>query len=221
MSGFMALLKRDLLLATRVGGGALLASVFFLSVISILPFAVGPDLPLLAKIGGAILWFAALLSVLLGLDRLFLSDFEDGTLDQLFLTTMPLEVMVIAKMLAHWLATGLPLIIISPLLGIMLNLSPETLAAVAITLLIGTPALTAIGTVGAALTVSLNKGGLLLPIVVLPLTIPVLIFGVSAVEGITNTIAHFRQPILYLSGVSLLYVAIAPLAAAAALKHRG
>ena len=222
MNAFISLIKRDILLSLRAGGGALLASIFFLSVIAIVPFAIGPDLPLLAKIGGAILWFAALLSVLLGLERLFQIDFDDGSLDQLMLTTMPMELFVFAKMIAHWLATGLPLILISPLLGLMLNLSPATLYGVMLTLLIGTPALTAIGAIGAALTLSLARGGLLLAVIMLPLTTPILIFAVSAVEKMTiGQNENFQQALLYLCGISLLYVAFSPIAAAMALRHRG
>ena len=222
MNAFISLIKRDILLSLRAGGSALLASIFFLSVIAIVPFAIGPDLPLLAKIGGAILWFAALLSVLLGLERLFQIDFDDGSLDQLMLTTTPMELFVFAKMIAHWLATGLPLILISPLLGLMLNLSPATLYGVMLTLLIGTPALTAIGAIGAALTLSLARGGLLLAVIMLPLTTPILIFAVSAVEKMTiGQNENFQQALLYLCGISLLYVAFSPIAAAMALRHRG
>lgn len=222
MALFFALIYRDILLTLRSGGGALLASIFFLTIISIVPFAIGPDLPLLAKIGGAILWFAALLSVLLGLDRLFQSDFDDGSMDQLFLSAMPLEMIVIAKMLAHWLTTGLPLVIISPLLGLMLNLDLITLYGVMMTLLIGTPALTAVGAIGAALTVSLPRGGLLLAIIMLPMSIPILIFAVSAVENMSiNHGDDFKEALIYLSGISLLYIALSPLAAALALRHRG
>ena len=169
-------------LAVRVGGGALIGVLFFLIVVTLMPFAIGPDLALLARIGPAILWLGALLASLLALDRLFAADHEDGSLDLILMARVPLELAVAAKALAHWLTTGLPLVIAAPLLGLLLNLDPQATGAVALTLLVGTPALTFIGLIGAALTVALRRGGLLLAVLVLPLTIPVLIFGVVGLE---------------------------------------
>src|SRR3954452_19751643 len=171
---------RDVTLARRIGGGGVLGLVFFLSLVTVVPFAIGPDLRLLARIGPAILWIAALLASLLGLDRLFQSDQEDGGLDLLLMGATPLEMVVVVKCLAHWTATGLPLVIAAPLFGIMLALDADALLGVTASLLVGTPALTFIGAIGAGLTVSLRRGGLLMAILVLPFTVPVLIFGVSA-----------------------------------------
>ena len=180
MTALSALLLRDMRLAVRVGGGALIGVLFFLIVVTLTPFAIGPDLALLERIGPAILWLGALLATLLALDRLFAADHEDGSLDLLLMGRAPLELAVLAKALAHWITTGLPLVIATPLLGLFLNLEPDAIAAVALTLLAGTPALTCIGLIGAALSVALRRGGLLLPVLVLPLTVPVLIFGVAA-----------------------------------------
>src|SRR4051812_6245980 len=152
MGPLTALLVRDMRMAVRVGGGALIGVVFFLMVGTLVPFAVGPDLALLARIGPAVLWLGALLSNLLGLDRLLTSDYEDGSLALILMARMPVELAVAAKALAHWLTTGLPLVIAAPLLGILLNLDPKASGAVALTLLAGTPALTFIGLIGAALT---------------------------------------------------------------------
>ncbi len=175
-------------IAVRVGGGALMGALFFLIVVTMMPFAVGPDLNLLARIGPAILWLGALLASLLALDRLFATDHEDGSLDLLMMGRMPLELAIAGKGLAHWLTTGLPLVIISPVLGLMLNVELKAIGAVALTLAAGTPALTFIGLIGAALSVALRRGGLLLAVLVLPLTIPVLIFGVAAANA-----AHRRR----------------------------
>ena len=201
----------------RSGGGFGLPLVFFLSVVAVTPFAVGPDQILLARIGAAILWIGALLATLIGLDRLFGADAEDGSLDLLFATPAPLPLIVLAKALAHWIVTGLPLAASAPLLGLMLNLPPSALGAVALTLLVGTPALTLLGTIGAALTVGLRRGGLLLPVLVLPMTVPVLIFGVSATNALIAG-TNMGAPFALLAAATLASLVLAPLAAAAALK---
>src|SRR5262245_37106205 len=180
MSALSAILVRDVRVALRVGGGALAGVLFFLAVVVLMPFAFGPDLALLQRVGPAILWLGALLASLLGLDRLLADDAADGSLDLILTGRAPLELVVAAKALAHWLTTGLPLVIVAPVLGLMLNIEPAGMAVVMLTLLVGTPALTFIGLIGAALAVALRRGGLLLPVLVLPLTIPVLIYGVSA-----------------------------------------
>jgi heme exporter protein B len=213
----LAMMRRDFVLLIRAGGGFGLPLVFFLSVIAVTPFAIGPDLALLARIGPAILWIAALLSTLIGLDRLFGADAEDGTLDLLFSAPAPLSLIVLAKVTAHWVATGLPLAVAAPLLGLLLNMPAEALGAVTLTLLIGTPALTLLGAVGAALTVGLKRGGLLLPVLVMPLTVPVLIFGVSATDNAMSSAPGAASYALLL-GVALASLVLAPLAAAAALK---
>ncbi len=213
-----ALFRRETRLAVRVGGGATTAAVFFLILVSVTPFALGPDLALLARIGPALLWLGALLSTLIGLDRLFQADLEDGSLDVMAMSETPLSVIVLVKCLAHWATTGLPLVIIAPLLGLMLNIEPAALLAVAATLLLGTPALTMIGAIGAALTATLRRGGLLLPVLVLPLTVPVLIFGVSATQAAVSGPVTMATPVLVLGALTLASLALAPVAAAAALR---
>ncbi|HRE22501.1 MAG TPA: heme exporter protein CcmB [Rhabdaerophilum sp.] len=217
MSALIAVLKRELLLARRIGAGAELGIVFFLILISVVPFAIGADQKLIGRIAPAILWLAALLATLLGLDRLLQADEEDGIVDHLLISGTPLSLLLAAKALAHWAVTGLPLSLAAPLLGLMLAIEPQAMIPLAVSLLIGTPALTLIGLVGAALTVSLKRGGLLLSILVLPLAIPTLIFGATVVKEAAAGRAY-STPLLLLSGVSLLMLAIAPVAAAGALR---
>jgi heme exporter protein B len=218
MTALAALLIRDMRLAVRVGGGALMGVLFFLIVVTLTPFANGPDLVLLKRIGPAILWIGALLASLLALDRLFAADHEDGSLDLLLMGSAPLELTVLTKALAHWITTGLPLVIATPLLGLFLNLEPQAIGAVALTMLAGTPALTCIGLIGAALSVALRRGGLLLPVLVLPLTVPVLIFGVAASNAaILGT--SFGAPFMILCALTLGSLVLGPLAAAAALRQ--
>jgi heme exporter protein B len=219
MSAFVSLLKRDMRLAVRVGGGALMGAFFFLIVVVMVPFAVGPDLNLLSRIGPAILWIGALLASLLALDRLFATDHEDGSLDLLMMGSMPLELVVVAKAVAHWLSTGLPLVLITPLLALMLNVEPKALGPLMLTLIVGTPALTFIGLVGAALSVALRRGGLLLAVLVLPLTVPVLIFGVAAANTAIIGPTPFGPPFTILCGLSLMSLVVGPVAAAAAMRH--
>lgn len=213
-----ALIRRELRLAARIGGGGELGLLFFLILVSVVPFAIGPDQHTLQRLAPAILWIAALLATLLGLDRLFQADEEEGALDLLLLADMPLEVAVLAKAFAHWLSTGLPLSLAAPLFGLMLAIQPADMLPVASTLLVGTPALTLIGAIGAALTVSLRRGGLLLSVLVLPLSIPVLIFGVSAATSSLSGEGLFGTAFLLLLALTLLLVVMAPFAAAAALR---
>jgi heme exporter protein B len=219
VSALSALLLRDIRLAIRVGGGALIGVLFFLIVVTIVPFAIGPDLILLARIGPAILWIGALLASLLALDRLIAADHEDGSLDVLLMATVPLELAVAVKAIAHWLTTGLPLVVAAPVLGLLLNLDPVATGAVALTLLAGTPALTFIGLIGAALTVAMRRGGLLLAVLILPLTIPVLIFGVAASNAAVVGPIPFGTPFTILCALTLMSVVLGPFAAAAALRH--
>jgi len=219
VNALSALFLREWRVARRIGGGASVGAVFFLILVSIMPFALGPDLRLLAKLGPAILWIAALLSTLLGLDRLFQADAEDGSLDLIVNGRLPVEIAVLVKCAAHWTASALPLVVASPLFGLMLGMDGQALALVALTLLAGTPALTMIGAIGAALTVSLRRGGLLMAVLALPLTIPVLIFGVSAASAASGGLSPFRTPFLMLCALSLLSIAGAPFAAAAAIRH--
>jgi heme exporter protein B len=218
MMALRALLVRDMRLAVRVGGGALMGVLFFLIVVAVVPFALGPDLQLLSRIGPAILWLAALLATLLGLDRLFATDHEDGSLDLILMGQAPLELAVAVKGVAHWLTTGLPLVVAAPVFGLFLNLDAQAFAAVALTLLAGTPALTFIGLIGAALSVALERGGLLLPVLVLPLTIPVLIFGVAASQAAVADPDAFGTPFSILAALTLISLVVGPFSAAAALR---
>ena len=216
MSPMRAVLRRDIALAFRSGGGAFLATAFFATVAALVPLGVGADLPLLGRIAGGVLWVAAALSALLSLDRLFQADFEDGSLDIIALAPLSLEATVTAKMLAHWITTGLPLTLVSPVLGLLFNLPVEGYGALVLSLAIGTPALSAIGTIGAALTLSVRRGGLMLALIVLPLITPAIIFGSGAVLAAvqdTGTAAF-----LFLGAFSLGAVALSPFAAAAAVR---
>jgi len=215
----IALLQRDLKLAFRVGGGALTGVLFFLVVVTIVPFGIGPDLNLLAKIGPAILWIAALLASLLGLDRLFQQDREDGTLDLIIMQPHSMTAIVFIKCLAHWLASGFPLILATPIFGLFMNMEPLAIAAVMATLLVGTPAITFIGAVGAAVTVSLPRGGLLLAVLILPLVIPVLIFGVTAAYGAVQDPAPFTAPFLILCALTLFFSVLGPITAGWVLRN--
>ena len=219
MTSALALFMREWRIARRIGGGASVGAVFFLIMVAIMPFALGPDLGLLARLGPAILWIAALLATLLGLDRLFQADQEDGSLDLMMNGALQLELVVLIKCAAHWTASALPLVVLSPLFGLMLAMAPEPLALVAASLAAGTPALTMIGAIGAALTVSLRRGGLLLAALALPLAIPVLIFGVAAASAASGGSAPVLTPFLMLCAMSLFAIAAAPFAAAAALRH--
>jgi heme exporter protein B len=219
VSPLAALLVRDMRIAVRVGGGALMGVLFFLVVVTLVPFAIGPDLPLLKRIGPAILWLAALLASLLALDRLFTADHEDGSLDLILMSRAPLELVVAVKGAAHWLTTGLPLVIAAPLIGLFLNIDAPAQGGLVLTLLVGTPALTFIGMIGAAIAVALRRGGLLLAVLVLPLTVPVLIFGVAAANAAVTGPVPFGTPFTILCALTLVSVVIGPFAAAAALRQ--
>ena len=219
MTTLGALIRRDIQVALRVGGGALMGALFFLVVVTLVPFALGPDLALLTRIGPAILWLAALLANLLALDRLFAADHDDGSLDLILMGRAPLEVVVAVKGLAHWLTTGLPVIIAAPFIGLFLNLDAPAAAALVLTLLVGTPALTFIGMIGAAIAVTLRRGGLLLAILVLPLTVPVLIFGVAAANAAVAGPVPFGTPFTILCALTLASLVVGPFAAAAALRQ--
>jgi heme exporter protein B len=218
MTPLTALLVRDMRIAVRVGGGAMVGVLFFVVVATLTPFAVGPDLALLKRIGPAILWLAALLASLLALDRLFAGDHEDGSLDLILTGRAPLELVIAAKGLAHWLTTAIPLIVAAPLIGLLLDIEPLAQAGLVLTLLVGTPALTFIGAVGAAIAVTLRRGGLLLAIIVLPLTVPVLIFGVAAANAAVSGPVPFGTPFTVLCALTLASLVIGPFAAAAALR---
>ncbi|WP_420586739.1 heme exporter protein CcmB [Ruegeria sp.] len=213
----IALLLRDLKLAFRAGGGFGLGLAFFLIVTVLVPFSVGPQSSLLSTIAPGVLWLGALLACLLSLDRLLALDWEDGSLDLLATAPLPLEAVVTIKALAHWLTTGLPLVIAAPFLGVLLNLPVPGFFWLVISLLIGTPAMSVIGTFGAALTVGLKRGGLLLSLLVLPLYVPTLIFGAEvARRGATGM--ETQTPLLMLAGITAATIALLPFASAAVLR---
>lgn len=179
----LSIIARDLRLSMRQGSATTMVMGFFVMVVILFPFAIGPEQNILQRVSVGVIWVAALLSCLLSLDRMFQSDYEDGSLDQFILSPVPLELVVMAKCIAHWLTTSLPLIVITPILGIMMNLPEQGFLPLILTMLLGTPALSFIGGIGAALTVTLRRGGVLLSLLILPLYVPVLIFGVLAVKA--------------------------------------
>ncbi len=213
----IALLLRDLRLAVRAGGGFGLGLAFFLIVTVLVPFGVGPEGGTLARIAPGILWVGALLACLLSLDRIFALDFEDGSLDLLATAPIPLEAVVTMKAAAHWLTTGLPLVIAAPLFGVLLHLPGAGFFWLTVSLALGTPALSVIGTFGAALTVGLKRGGLLLSLLVLPLYVPTLIFGAETVRRGTAGL-ETGPPLLLLAGITAASVALLPFASAAAIR---
>lgn len=216
MNPFAAILFRDMRLATRAGGSAALALAFFAAVATLVPLGVGSDLHLLARIAGGVLWIAAVLAALLSLDRLFQADFEDGSLDLIALAPLSLESMSFAKLFAHWLVTGLPLTLLSPLLGVLFGLPEQGTVPLMASLAVGTPAVSAIGAIGAALTLSIRRGGLILPFIVLPLLAPAVIFGAGAVLGALDGLSN--GAFWLLGAFSLVAVVLAPFAAAAAVR---
>ncbi len=218
MSAFTALLMRDLRLAWREGGALLTALGFYLIVVAVLPLGLGPDLNLLARIAPGVLWVALLLAALLSVDRIFHNDFEDGALDTLALGPLPLELVAAAKAFAHWISTGIPLTLAAPVLGLLLNLPAEGYGPLMLTMATGTPAVSFIGAIGAALTLGLRRGGLLLSLLILPLYVPVLIFGVSAMTAVIVGPGTFLPPYLILCALTLAAIVLAPVAAAAALR---
>ncbi|MEZ5817014.1 MAG: heme exporter protein CcmB [Hyphomicrobiaceae bacterium] len=218
MTGFGVLLARDLKLAFREGGALGTALGFYLVVVAMLPLSLGPDLNLLARIAAGILWVALLLSALLSLPRLFEADHEDGVLELLAMAPLPLEAASGAKALAHWLSTGVPLTLLAPLLGLMLNLELSAYPVLVATMLAGTPAISFIGAIGAALTLRSRRGGLLIALLVLPLYIPTLIFGISAMEAAALGTGGAGPSFLILCAISLASLVLGPVAAAAALR---
>ncbi len=217
MNRFLALTRRELVLAYRQGSAITLSLCFFVITVVLFPLGVGPELGILARIAPGVLWIAALLASLLTLDRLFQADFEDGSLDLLAIGPLPLEMLVLGKVTAHWVTSILPLIIITPVLAVTLNLNADAIWIMMAALLIGTPTLSLIGSVGAALTVGMRRGGVLLSLLVLPLYIPVLIFGVAAIDAATASLA-VGPHLFLLAGISLGALVVGPVAAAAALR---
>jgi heme exporter protein B len=214
---FLTIVKRDLVLAMRRRTDILTTLFFFIIVVSLFPLGIGPELEILRLIAPGVVWVAALLASMLALERLFAVDFVDGTLEQMLLTPQPLSLLVLGKVAAHWLVTGLPLVLMSPVLGLQYDLSAEALKVLVVTLLVGTPALSLIGAIGAALTLGLRGGGVLVSLLVLPLMIPVLIFGAGAVEATVSGLGGAGH--LYMLGAILVMaLLLAPLAASAALR---
>ena len=207
------MLRRELALALRGGGDVLTLVLFFVIVGAIVPFAVGPDKVLLARIAPGIVWIAAFLAMLLGLERLFRPDHEDGSLVLLRQADLPLSAIIAAKVMAHWLVSAVPLILASPLLAVLLAMDLASFWRTVLSLLLGTPALAAFGAIGAAVTVSVSRGGLIAPILIAPLSIPALIFGVGAI-----TAEQSNAALLFLAALSLLALALAPFAAALAIS---
>jgi heme exporter protein B len=218
MKPVLALMRRDLRLALRTPGDSATVVLFFVLTCVLFPFGIGPDPNLLARIAAGIIWVTALLASLLSFDRLFQLDAEDGSLDLISLAPAPLELLVLGKCLAHWLVTGLPLLIVSPLLGLMLNLPPSAYPVLLLALALGTPTLSLIGAIGAALTLGARRGGVLLPLLILPLYIPILIFGVAAVEAAIAELSP-RPHLLLLGGLLALGLPIGPIAGAAAIRQ--
>lgn len=215
---FAAIVGRDVTLAVRRGGDAATVVAFFVVVVTLFPFGVGPEPNILARIGPGVLWVTALLAAMLSLDRLFQSDLDDGSLEQLVLTPEPLSTMVLAKCLAHWLTTGLPLTLVAPMLALLLNMDGEGMLVLIGSLLLGTPVLSLLGAVGAALALGARRVGALVALLVLPLTIPVLIFGVAAVDAALADLSP-RPHLLLLGALLLAALALCPWATAAALRQ--
>lgn len=214
----LSLVRRDLKLAVREGGALGTALGFYLIVVALMPLSLGPDLNLLARIASSVLWVALLLSALLSLPRVFDADFEDGTLEILATGEVPLEAAVAAKSFAHWLATGVPLAIVAPVLGLLLNLELGAQPVLLATMLAGTPAVSFLGSIGAALTLKSRRGGLLIAMLVLPLYIPTLVFGISTVNAAMLGGEGFTASFLILTAISLASLIIGPLAAAATIR---
>ncbi len=218
MRPWLILVGRDLRLALRQQADAAMIVLFFVLTAGIFPFGVGPEPNLLARIGPGVIWVTALLAMLLSLERVFLVDYEDGSLELLVLGPLPMELVVLAKVLAHWLTTGLPLIVAAPVIALLYNLDPAALPVLLLAMLLGTPVLSLIGAVGAGLILGARRGGVLIPLLVLPLTIPVLIFGVAAVDAALAELAA-RPYLLILGAMLLAALALTPWAAAAALRQ--
>jgi heme exporter protein B len=217
MGAVAALFRRDLALAFRRLADTTMGLVFFVVALSLFPFGVGTSPDILARIGAGVIWVVALLSVLLTLDRLWQADFEDGSFELILLSPVPLELLVVTKCLVHWLTSGLLLVVAAPLLAVLMNLPPAGLWALPFALLLGTPTLTLIGSIGAALLLGSRRGSVLMALLVLPLYIPVLIFGVSAVDGVLLGVSG-KAPLLILAAMLLLALALTPFATAAALR---
>jgi len=218
MGRFLSIVHRDLRLALRQGSDSVMVVMFFILTVVLFPFGIGPEGNILARVASGVIFVAALLASMLSLERLFQTDYEDGSLELLSLSPMPLEVIVLAKITAHWLTTGLPLMIASPILAVLMNMSTEGFTMLMLALLLGTPALSLIGAIGAALVLGSRRGGVLISLLVLPLFVPILIFGVGLVEAAIGGFA-VKSQILILTGILFASLAFCPFAAAAAVRQ--
>lgn len=218
MNIFFHIIRRELRVALRQGADGVMVIGFFVIAVVLFPFGIGPELGILARIAGGVIWVAALLAALLSLDRLFQQDYEDGSLELLALAPVPLEAVVLAKITAHWLTTGLPLMVAAPLLAVLLNMPPQGIGILVLALCLGTPTLSLIGGFGAALVLGARRGGVLLSLLILPLYIPLLIFGAAAVEGAIGSFS-VQGPLLMLGAFFLATLPLAPWAAAAAVRQ--
>lgn len=217
VGAFFSLVRRELKLTIRSGIGSLMSVLFFVIAATLFPLGVGPEMSLLTRLAPGVIWVCALLAAMLSLDRLFLADFQDGSLEQMMLGSLPLELVVLAKSLGHWLTTGVPLVVAAPILAVLMNMDANGFAVLVISLLLGTPILSLIGSMGAALTIGLRRGGILIALLILPLYVPVLIFGVSAVEGAVFGIGSSSN-LLILGAILVGSIVLAPWASAAALR---
>jgi len=220
MSAFLELARRDLVVAWKEGGTIGVALGFYLVVVTLMPLGIGPDLNLLRRIAPGVLWVALLLAALLSLGRMFETDLEDGSLEVLATGPLPLEAVAAAKSLAHWLSTGVPLTVLAPLLGLLLDMQPQAYGVLTLSMLAGTPAVSSLGAVGAALTLRTRRGGLLLALLMLPLFVPTLVFGIEAVRSSSFGSEAFLPSFLMLCAISLAALVLSPLAAAAALRFQ-
>ncbi len=218
MGRFLSIVRRDLRLALRQGSDSVMVVMFFVLTVVLFPFGIGPEGNILARVASGVIFVAALLASMLSLERLFQTDYEDGSLELLTLSPMPLEIIVLAKITAHWLTTGLPLMIASPLLAVLMNMDGNGFTMLMLALLLGTPALSLIGAIGAALVLGSRRGGVLISLLVLPLFVPVLIFGVGLIEAAIGGFA-VKSQILILSGILFACLAFCPFAAAAAVRQ--
>lgn len=218
MTAFIELMRRELVIAMRDGGSIGTVLGFYAISVAMMPIAVGPDLNLLGRIAAGVLWISLLLAALLSLGRLFERDLEDGTLDLYVMSALPMELVAVAKSLAHWLATCLPLVLLTPVLGLFLNVNFNALPMILLTMLIGTVAVSFLGAIAAALTLRSKRGGVLIALLVLPLYVPTLIYGITTVSMLMLTPGSFAAPLMLLSAISLIAMVIGPLAAAAILR---
>lgn len=220
MSAFAELVRRELTVAVRDGGSVGTVLGFYAISVAMMPIAVGPDLNLLARIAPGVLWISLLLAALLSLGRLFERDLEDGTLDLYAMSAMPLELVAVAKSLAHWLTTCLPLVLLTPVLGLFLNVNFGAVPMIVLTMLIGTIAVSFFGAIAAALTLRSKRGGVLIALLVLPLYVPTLIYGITTVSLLMLTPGSYVSPLMLLSAISLIAVVLGPLASAAILRFQ-